>query len=202
MRHHRLKSLRVRRDRVGGNSGNDQARVCQLRGGPSIPTHNTQDPRARFSRHVNRGNQIGADAMLPVSTAHREDEHTIAFAEPAAAEPVRVAGIPPIVVDPRRQLGRIVRGRVAFDSGNLAEVAGGMSRVSRASAHAQEKESAPLLANIHQQIDHAVDHAAVESRSNIANLFEIAASVVAGAQGFSPVQRELLRNAGCVGGRE
>jgi hypothetical protein len=74
--------------------------------------------------------------------------------------------------------------------------------VSRASAHAQEKESAPLLANIHQQIDHAVDHAAVESRSNIANLFEIAASVVAGAQGFSPVQRELLRNAGCVGGRE
>lgn len=202
MRHHRLKSLRVWRDRVGGNRGNDQARVGQLRGGPSIPSHNTQDPRARFSRHVKRGNQIGADAMLPVPPAHREDEHTVAFVEPAAAEPVRVAGVPAIVVDSRRQLGRIVRGRVAFDSGDLAEVAGGMSRMSRASADAQEKESAPLLANIHQQINHAVNRAAVECSSNSANFFEIAASVVAGAQGLSPDQRELLRNIGCVRGRE
>ena len=80
--------------------------------------------------------EIDADIPFRIAAAHGEDQHAVACDQAAYLEPVRIRGLPPLVVDPRRQLGHIVGGRVGFQPDDLPEVVDGVGGIAGASAHA------------------------------------------------------------------
>src|ERR1700759_3423299 len=95
--------------------------------------------------------------MIDTSAAYGKHKDGIARVQAAAAEPVCIAVIPSIVVNPRCQLRNIVARRIALDPGNFAEVIHSVTRVPRAAANAQEKYTAMVCADFRQHIHDSVD---------------------------------------------
>jgi hypothetical protein len=95
--------------------------------------------------------------MIYIPAAYGKHKDGIARAQTAAAEPVGITVVPPIVINPRCELRNIVARRIALDPSNFAEVIHGMTRVPRTAADSEEKYSAMVCANFRQHINDAID---------------------------------------------
>src|SRR5579883_1764060 len=80
----------------------------------------------------------------------------------AAAQPVGIAALPPVIVDACGQLGDVVAGRIALYPGNLTEVVHRMAGVSRAPSHSEEEHAPAVFAHLYQMGNHLFDLLSVQ----------------------------------------
>src|SRR5438046_819221 len=106
--------------RVDGR--NNDRRIGDTRGVAAIAAQHTQDRGTGCPGVLHGGNQVRADVALLVTPADRQYEYRIVSAQAADFEPFDEAAVPALVVDARGELGGVVRGRIAFDARQLAEI--------------------------------------------------------------------------------
>src|SRR5262249_34864243 len=100
----------------------------------------------------------------------REDEQSVGGAETRSFKPRRIGRLPALVVDPSRQLGDVVRDRVALDPSELAKVAYGVGGVAGPSPRSKEEHPATPHPRTAEQGNDAVDvfdREALEDRTGL-----------------------------------
>ena len=107
---------------------------------PSRPTI-AEDLRADLARELERADEVHADVLLPVAAADAEDEDAVLLAQPRALEPLGEAGVPPLVVHPRGELGDVVGRRVGLEAADLAEVVDRVAGVPGRAPDAEDEEA-------------------------------------------------------------
>lgn len=172
-----LERLGVGRDRLRIDDGNEDANVRQLSGGSTVAPHDPGDGRTFFAGVEQRTDEIGADVLFDITSAHGENKERVGRAEAAGAEPVAVGRVPAFIVHARGEFGDVVRDAIGFDAGDFAEIASCVRRVARAAANAEKKEAAAALANVAQEIRGALDGLGVDFFGDVHRLAQILARV-------------------------
>src|SRR5947207_886493 len=90
---------------------------------------------------LERPDDIRAHVTLHAPASHRKDEHHVLGRQAACLQPVSEDGFPTIVVDTRRKLGDVVRGRIRLDPGNLAEIINRVRRMPGAASYAEDEQA-------------------------------------------------------------
>lgn len=91
---HGLEGLGMRRHVVRIDRRYDDDHVADLRRVASVTADHPEDARADFLRELQRTNQIGADILLDIAAADREDEDRAVRIEPADCEPLAEDDVP------------------------------------------------------------------------------------------------------------
>jgi len=122
---------------------------------------------------LEREHEVHRDVLLAVAAAHGEDEDGVARREARDLEPLGEARVPALVVDARRELGDVVRGRVGLEAADLAEVVDGVARVTRRAAHAEDEEAPARVARRAQPDGDGLDRGGVELTHGALGLVEV-----------------------------
>ena len=101
--------------------------------------------------------EVGADIFLGVSSADGNDKDHVFVVQPAATQPIGVAGIPTFVVHPGGQFRNVVRWRVGFNLRDLAEIAHRVGGMARAAADAEDEQPAASLPEVREKVDCVLD---------------------------------------------
>src|SRR5579862_6718213 len=88
--------------------------------------------------------------------------------------------VPAFVIDPRGQFRHVVRGSIALDVGDFAEVIDRVGGVGRAATDAQDEESSACRAKPDQSIDNSRDFSLREFGADDLRLVQIGLYVLAG----------------------
>ena len=142
MPHDGLERFRVRRHPLGVHGGHDHRDLGYLGGVATIPAHDAADRCTDLPSVLERPDDIRAHVTLHAPASHRKDEHHVLGRQPACLQPVSEDGFPTIVVDTRRKLGDVVRGRIRLDPGNLAEIINRVRRMPGAASYAEDEQAA------------------------------------------------------------
>src|SRR5262249_407111 len=99
---------------------------------------------------------------LRAAPADREDEDGVARRDARPFQPGREGPVPALVVDPGRELGHVVGGRVGLEAAELAKVVDGVTGVRRRAADAQDEQPALAVADLGQAAGQPFDVAPVQ----------------------------------------
>src|SRR5256885_691371 len=126
MPNHSLKRFSV--GRYGGrvDYGDEYTGVRYLCGVAPIAADDATNGGAHFLGIFEGSHQVGADVLRRVAPANGKNEDHVGFIHPTAAQPIRVARIPSLIIYSRGEFGNVVRRRVCFYLRDLAEIADGM----------------------------------------------------------------------------
>src|SRR5205085_11760448 len=85
--YHRLEGLGVGRDAARVDRRHDDHAVADLLRVAAVAAHHAEDLHAALLRFLEPGDDVGADILLQVAAADREDEHRVVRAAAAGADP-------------------------------------------------------------------------------------------------------------------
>jgi NAD(P)-dependent dehydrogenase (short-subunit alcohol dehydrogenase family) len=168
-----LKLLDVRRQSCGVGRPDDEADVREVRGRSILLPNDAQDLRADFFGQLDGLDEAEANSVLARASSDGEDEDSVLGAQSGTAKPCTVGGGPAFVVDAGRKLGDVVRGRIALEVTEFAEVVDGVSRVSRPPADPENEQAAASSPHARELFGHRVHDGGVEFAGDGADFREI-----------------------------
>src|SRR5229473_1442380 len=134
-----LKGFCMRSYGGGIDDGNENASVRNLGSVASVAADNPANRGANFPSIFEGSHEVSADVFLCVAAANGEDEEHVGLIQPGPAKPIGVTCVPALIVHSGRELRHVVRGRVGFNLGDLAEIADRMGSMPCATADTKEK---------------------------------------------------------------
>ena len=126
MPNHRLKGFRMRSHRRRIDDGNKYAGIGDLARVTSNVADNSADGGTDLPRVVERMDEVGTDVFRRIPTTDGKYKDHVYAAQATSAQPIRVTGLPAVIVDPRGEFRHVIRSRVSFDLRDFAKVANRM----------------------------------------------------------------------------
>src|SRR3954451_13098364 len=163
--------------RVGVDHGNEDARVGDLGCPAAVAADDTHDASANLPGELKARNEVRADVASRVTASHRKNKDEIPIAQPAHSKPFCITRIPALVVDPRRQLGDVVGGRIRLEAPKLAEVADGVGRVASTAARPDDEQPSLACAELDELANESGQRAAIQAVENFARLGKVPVDV-------------------------
>ena len=168
-----LELLDVRRQPLGVGRPDYEAHIGELRGRPIVLPHDAEHLRADVFGELDCVDEADADPVLARASSDGEDEDGVLRAQAGTPQPGAVGRVPAFVVDAGRKLRDVVRGRIALEVAELAEVVDGVSRVSRPSADPENEQAAASSPHARELFGHRVHDGGVEFAGDGADFREI-----------------------------
>src|SRR5262245_3925438 len=171
--HDSLKGFGVWSHPVGTHGRYDDDGVGRASRESAVPADHADDRGADRSRHLDRGNEVGADLPVAISSAHREHEDDVGSRETTPSEPRGEHRLPALVIRPRGELSHVVCWAVGFKARDLSKVVDGMRGVRGTAPDTQEKQTASATPPFDEDRHNALDHVAIEFGGDLSRLSEI-----------------------------
>ena len=183
----RLKRLAVRRHGFGIDGRDDHAGIRDLRGIAPIASDDADNGGADAPRVLQRAHEVGADVLLDAAAAHREHEHAVFAAQPAAGQPGGEYRVPALVVRPGGELRNVVGRGVGLEAGQLPEVVDGVRAVAGTASDSEEEEPAAAASHLREHVGHTLDGVGVEALENLCGLLEMLSGEAHGVSEPPPI---------------
>lgn len=150
-----LECFAVRGDVVGIDRRNNHTRIGDLGCVTTVLADDSDHLRTDLLCELQSGDQIRRNVFLQVAATYGKHEERILAVESRSAEPFHEHPRPTFVVRSRREFRHVVGWCVALESCDLAEVVDCVRCVGRASANAEDEQSATSRAELNQLLNTA-----------------------------------------------